>query len=401
MLSVFLLSIATGPLFLAPLSEMYGRSIVLQLSNLVFIIFNLACGLAQSKEQLIIFRFLAGLGGSASQTVGGGSLTDIFVHEERGKAIGIFCLAPVLGPALGPISGGYITENTSWRWVFHSVTIAAGLVQIFSFVALRETFPPLVLNKIKRERIAATGNTSLRTRWDAPRHSPSRAFRTAIVRPFRLLGTQLIVQILAIYLAFIFGVLFLVLATFSELWVVQYHQSLGTSGLNYLSMAIGLFVAAQLGSRWQDQIYITLKNRSGGHGKPEFRIPLLIPGAILVPAGLLWYAWSAERHLHWIMPNIGIALFSAGVIIEYLATQTYIVDVYTHFAASALGATSVLRNLAGFGFPLFAKHLYHRLHLGWGNSLLALIAIVLGWPAPFLLWWYGESWRKRSPFAVG
>lgn len=68
-LSVFVLAYAVGPLILAPLSEIYGRVIVLQLANVVFLIFNLACGLAQTKVQLIIFRFFSGLGGSAPLAV--------------------------------------------------------------------------------------------------------------------------------------------------------------------------------------------------------------------------------------------------------------------------------------------------------------------------------------------
>jgi hypothetical protein len=66
-----------------------------------------------------------------------------------------------------------------------------------------------------------------------------------------------------------------------------------------------------------------------------------------------------------------------------------------------LGAATVLRSLAGFGFPLFASSLYDRLGLGWGNSLLAFVAIVIGWPSPVILWFYGEKMRMRSPFAAG
>ncbi|CAL3962856.1 unnamed protein product, partial [Diplocarpon coronariae] len=64
-LSVFVLAYAVGPLICGPLSEMYGRVIVLQLGNLLYLFFNLGCGLARTKEQLVAFRFLSGLGGSA------------------------------------------------------------------------------------------------------------------------------------------------------------------------------------------------------------------------------------------------------------------------------------------------------------------------------------------------
>jgi MFS family permease len=68
-LSIFVLAFAIGPLFLGPLSEIYGRVPVLQLSNLFYLIFNIACGVSRSKGQMIAFRFLSGLGGSAPLAV--------------------------------------------------------------------------------------------------------------------------------------------------------------------------------------------------------------------------------------------------------------------------------------------------------------------------------------------
>jgi hypothetical protein len=101
------------------------------------------------------------------------------------------------------------------------------------------------------------------------------------------------------------------------------------------------------------------------------------------------------------MPNIGAVIFSSGILIGMQCIQTYIVDAYTRYAASAVAGVTVLRSLAGFGFPLFAPYMYKSLHYGWGNSLLAFVAIGIGWPAPFLLWKYGELLRKRSTFAAG
>lgn len=69
-MSVFVLAYAIGPLFLGPMSEIYGRVIVLQAANLFYLVFNVACGVAQSKGQMIAFRFLSGLGGSAPLAVG-------------------------------------------------------------------------------------------------------------------------------------------------------------------------------------------------------------------------------------------------------------------------------------------------------------------------------------------
>ena len=127
----------------------------------------------------------------------------------------------------------------------------------------------------------------------------------------------------------------------------------------------------------------------------------MIPGAILVPTGLFIYGWSAQYHVFWFVPDLGAFLFAAGTIIGFQCVQTYIVDSYQRYAASAVGAATFLRSLAGFGFPLFARAMFDALGLGWGNSLLAFIGIGIGIPAPFLLWKYGEGLRKRSQFAAG
>lgn len=400
-LSIFVLAYAIGPLFLGPLSEMYGRVIVLQTSNLMYLFFNLGCGLAQTKTQLIIFRFLAGLGGSAPLAIGGGVLSDLFTPEQRGRAISVYSLAPLLGPAVGPIAGGFVTEKTTWRWVFYATTIADGLIQIVGLFYLQETYPPVLLHRKKRKLIKETGNEALHTEWDDPNRTVVAALRTSLLRPFKLLGTQVIIQVLALYMAYLYGLMYLVLSTFPTVWTDIYHESVGTGGLNYISLGVGFFLGTQICAPCQDRIYRVLKKRNNGVGKPEFRVPLMVPGALLVPIGLFWYGWTVQAHTHWILPNIGVAIFTGGLIIGFQCIQTYIVDAYTRYAASAVGAATVLRSLAGFGFPLFASYMYNTLDYGWGNTLLAFLAIGLGWPAPILLWMYGEKLRKKSTFAAG
>lgn len=143
--------------------------------------------------------------------------------------------------------------------------------------------------------------------------------------------------------------MYLVLATFPSVWEEIYDQSTGIGGLNYLSLGVGFFMGSQIAAPLNDRIYIALKRRNGNVGRPEFRCPLMVPGAILVPVGLFIYGWTARQGVHWIFPNIGAALLSAGMIMGFQCAQTYIVDAYPRFAASAIAAAVVLRSLAGFG----------------------------------------------------
>lgn len=124
----------------------------------------------------------------------------------------------------------------------------------------------------------------------------------------------------------------------------------------------------------------------------------MIPGGLLVPIGLFLYGWSAQYKTHWIVPNIGAAIFAMGLIICFQCCQTYIVDAYTRYAASATGVSAFLRTMAGFAFPLFATDLYKALGQGWGNSLLGFVSLGMGTVAPILLWFYGEWLRSKSAY---
>lgn len=383
------------------MSEIYGRVIILQLANLFYLFFNLGCGLSRTSGQLIAFRFLSGFGGSAPLAIGGGVLSDLFTPEQRGKAMSMYSLAPLLGPAIGPIAGAFISEYISWRWIFYVTTIADAVIQIAGLFLLRETYAPVLLRWRRQRLVKQTGNTELHTDFDDPDKTVGRTLATAIARPFRMLFTQPIIQVLALYMMYLYGLMYLVLSTFPTLWL-SYGFSVGIGGLHYIALGIGFFLGAQITAPLQDRIYARLKRRYGvTMGRPEFRVPMMIPGALMVPIGLVIYGWTAQYRTLWIGPDIGVAIFTAGVIIGFQCIQTFLVDTYTRYAASAVAAATVLRSLAGFAFPLFAPALYARLDYGWGNTLLAFLAVAIGWPGPILLWKFGQKLRKRSTFAVG
>jgi MFS family permease len=245
-----------------------------------------------------------------------------------------------------------------------------------------------------------TSNLSYHTIYDSTLSLPTIIAR-ALIRPFRMLLTQPIIQLLSAYQLLLYGVLYILFSTLPTLWTVRYHERPSIAGLNYISLGIGVWGGAQIAAPLNDRIYRALKRRNGNVGKPEFRVPLMGAGALMCPLGLFVYGWAAQAHLHWIVPNVGVLLFAAGNIISYTCSQTYILDSYTRFAASGTAAVVTLRSIAGFGFPLFAPYMYEKLDYGWGNSVLGFISIILGIPAPLVFWKYGERLRAKSQFAAG
>ncbi|GME37256.1 MFS multidrug transporter-like protein [Neofusicoccum parvum] len=110
-LSIYMLAFSVGPLITSPLSEMYDRLVVLQGSNAFFLIFNTACGFAKTPGQLLAFRFLSGIGGAV--------MGEMFTPLERGQAVSIYSIAPLLGPVVGPDCGGLLAQHAwlLWRWL--------------------------------------------------------------------------------------------------------------------------------------------------------------------------------------------------------------------------------------------------------------------------------------------
>lgn len=326
---------------------------------------------------------------------------DCFTAEQRARAVGIYSLTPLLGPAIGPIVGGFIIENTSWRWMFYATSIADGVIQAAGIFLLQETFAPSLLQTKARKLRQTTGNSAYHTEFDG--EEVGSKLRVALVRPCRLLLTQPIVQVVALYSAYVYGVMYLMLSTFPDLWSGEnrYHESISLGALNYISLALGFTLGSQLPARVNDRVYLALSKRPGQKGCPEFRVPPMVLGSVLVPIGLLIYGWSAQALTHWIVPNLGAMTFAIGSIMVFQGIQVYVVDAYTRYAASAMAAASLLRSLTGMGFPLFAPYMFEKLDYGWGNSLLAFISIAIGFPAPILLWYFGADLRKRSTFAAG
>jgi multidrug resistance protein len=136
--SIFVLGFACGPLLLAPLSELYGRVLIYNTTNVLFLAFTILCAVAQNPSMLLAFRFLSGFAGVATITIGSGTIADLMPREKRGRAVSIWSVGTILGPMIGPIIGGYVTEALGWRWMFWVIAIVVGFQgRYWSLVLLR------------------------------------------------------------------------------------------------------------------------------------------------------------------------------------------------------------------------------------------------------------------------
>jgi multidrug resistance protein len=401
--SVYVLGFAAGPLVFAPLSEIYGRTIVYHVCNMCFCAFVIGCALAPSMSSLIAFRFLSGVFGSCPITNGGGSITDMITQERRGAAMAVFSIGPLLGPIIGPVAGGFLSESKGWRWVFWLILIISGTVSALMFAFLRETYAPIILQRRVEKLRKETGNPLLRSRLDAGL-SPRDYFARGIVRPLKMLVWSPICIIFGIYIAIVYGYLYLMFTSLTMVFMQYYSFTTSQSGLTFVGLGIGSLLGLAYFSVTSDR-YIKKKSAAADAAadeagiaregmKPEYRLPSLRIGAFLLPAGLFIYGWTAEYRIHWAVPILGTLIVGVGNLIIFMALQLYLVDAFTIYAASALAANTVVRSIAGAVLPLAGLSMFNKLGVGWGNSLLGFIATAM-LPIPFLIIRYGEYLRKN------
>jgi len=227
--------------------------------------------------------------------------------------------------------------------------------------------------------------------------SPRDLFWFSIARPCKMLFRSPIVFLLSLYMGIVYGYLYLLFTTLTEVFEGQYGFSQGSVGLTFLGIGVGSLLGLLVFGIASD---LMLKRLSAkGEMKPEYRLPPLMPGSLLIPAGLFMYGWSADKHVQWIVPIIGTSCVGLGLMATFMSTNTYLVDAFTIHAASALAANTVFRSLIGAILPLGGRQMYQALGLGWGNSLLAFIALALS-PVSWILYKYGERIRKSRRFQV-
>ncbi|USP80793.1 MFS general substrate transporter [Curvularia clavata] len=394
-LSAYVIGYSLGPLLVAPLSELYGRSLVYQVSSLLFAAFSVGCALSTNVGMFIAFRLLSGCAGVTPLALGASSVGDVMREDQMGKPMALWGLASLLAPVLAPVAGGYLTEAASWRWIFWVIVIAMGVLIFASPFLLRETYAPVILErKAARMRKSLNVSEQQSSMHASVATSKVAVVRSAFLRPFTMFFSSPIVLILSIYVACVYAYQYLMFSTLASIYQALYKLSAGKLGLIYLGTGIGTILAVGFIGPMSDKLAARNK-QNGKDTTPEQILWPQLMGAILVPAGLFWYGWTLEAESHPVVPLVGLGVFGFGMMAVLMPVQMYLVQAYGVHSASALAATNTLRNIAGALLPLGGPELYQTLGYGWGNSLLAFISIAMI-PMPAVLMRFGGKLRARD-----
>lgn len=149
----------------------------------------------------------------------------MFTPADRGTAVSIYSVAPLAGTVVGVLAGGALTQYAHWSWCFWVISVLDVLVQLAGLAFLKETYPPVLLRRRRNVLVKETGNGNLKTEYDG-----NRKWKTLLAknlkRPFHMLGSQPIVQIMSVYQGYAYGLAFMLSGMYPTLhFLTSCHSS--------------------------------------------------------------------------------------------------------------------------------------------------------------------------------
>ena len=282
------------------------------------------------------------------------------------------------------------------------MAIFSGALWIISALTVPETYGPVILRSRAKALSKRTGEVyKSRVEISQGKVSIVNAFKVALSRPWILLFKEPIVLLLSVYMAIIYGTLYMMFAAFPIVFQQQRGWSQGVGGLSFIRVAIGM-IAALIYTVFDNDRYRNIENASVAKGErgapPEARLPPSMIGCVCIPVGLFVFAWTNYPSIHWVVCIIFTAPFGFGMVLVFLSIMNYLIDAYTIYAASVLAANSILRSTFGAVFPLFTTYMYQNLGIHWASSIPAFLALACV-PFPFLFYKYGPPIRKKCKYS--
>ncbi|KAL2823794.1 MFS general substrate transporter [Aspergillus cavernicola] len=397
--TLYVLGFASGPTFWAPASELSGRRWPITAGVFGYSLFTIATATAKDVQTIMLTRFFAGFFAASPLSIVPAAFADIYNNRQRGVAVACFAMAVFVGPFASPFTGGFIVMSyLHWRWTMYISAIMGFLGTILLLFFFKETYAPIILVSKAKTLRRQTRNWGVHAKQDEVELDFKELITVNFSRPFRMLFTEPIVFLVTVYMSFIYGLMYALLAAYPVVFQEIHGMSLGVGSLPFIGLIIGELLAGVYTLLGQPA-YTKKLAENGDIPVPEWRLPPAIVGGITFTIGLFWYGWTGFRQeIHWMAPTASGVLVGFGIYCIFLNCFNYLIDSYLQFAASVFAANTILRSAVGACFPLFSRQLFVNLGVQWAGTLLGcLAAVMIPIPLAFIIW--GPRLRRKSRFA--
>ncbi|KAG2065780.1 MFS general substrate transporter [Suillus decipiens] len=433
-LAAFMLIQGNFPLIWSAVAEITGRKVVYLLSSALFVVGSAILALSKTIEVMIGMRALQAAGSSAFLAISAATMADIYDTHERGTKMGIFYAAPLLGPALGPIIGGSLSQSFNWRASFYFLLIC-GVIIFLSFLFLfKDTYRcerSLAYCFALKRRLASqepvrrpsqstiagsefsmdqTHEKDLEKQFQLPIIPEETQSATPTPGPdniklsikdinpfppyFQILSRKNNVLIL-IPNGLVFGFNYCLSYTCERTLANAYGYDALSVGMVLLCLGVGDIAGSIIGGRWSDRVVRKMKDENGGQWYAEMRLVSSKLAMLWLPPSVIGYGWVCDKHQNAAVICVMLVLVGFTSIWMYASTLSYLVDANPGRSAAAVATNSSFRGTLAFVSAIIAVPLQNALGDGilftaWACVLTAaelLIIIVIH---------KGESWRKEN-----
>ncbi|KAG2120071.1 MFS general substrate transporter [Suillus cothurnatus] len=423
-LSLFILAQGNFPIIWSSISEIKGRKLVYLLSIALFIIGSSTVAISRTIGLVIGMRIVQGAGSSAVFAIGTATLADIYEPHQRGTMMGVYYSAPLLGPSLGPICGGALTQGLGWRAIFWFLAIWGGIIFLAFLLLFKDTFRKErsviyqnVLNSRPQEQQSSEARDELRyisksevggeSQTTSKDIEAQRTVITAIkdvklsvadINPFPAYlsivsrKNSLVIMITSgLILGFSFSIAYTCARTLS----MYYHYDAMKTGLVLLAWGVGSVAGSIFGGRWSDRTLARLKAANGGVSFPEMRLESTKIVMLWSPLSVIGYAWVCQERVS--IAAVCVMLFLAGFLSvwTYTSILAYLVDANTGRSSMAVATNSSVRGLFAFVAAEIAIPLQDAIGDGglytlWAGLMVVVECMIL------LVLYKGRNWREAS-----
>lgn len=374
----------------------------------LFCIISIPTAIAPNAIGFYVLRFLQGFFGSPCLATGGASIADVYSETGSGSALPYAMTTWVLcifcAPAIGTLVSGFAIPVLGWRFSMWEVLIAAGPVLVLLFLLPETSHDTILYRRARRLKTlygAGAGGTGgmHKSKGDM---SLSMLVRESLLVPAKITFLDPAILFLNVYTSLTYGIYYSFFEAFPIVYQGIYGFNLGEMGLAFLAIVVGTLISFVVYNTY----IFRMQNRMQDTMQTQKTPPPSKPETVLIPAlfacfgpsiGLLLFGWASRPDVHWIVPTLGIVIYPANVYILMQCVFMYIPACHPRYAASVFAATDFTRSAFACGAVIFSRPLYLNLGVGRGSTLLAGLTIgcVVG---IYLLFWFGESLRKRSKF---
>lgn len=374
------------PMFLAPLSEIYGRQPIYTTGILLFAILQIPTALSPTFAGVAIAKFLTGCVAGIPISNVGATAADLYPTSHTAWPIMLFSFtSQALGPDLGPVIGSafYVTTG-SIHWLYWLTLILGMITFVWSL-----TFGETLHDKLYERQTGVKKNKS----------SVATYVTKELFRAFRMLFTEPIVIAMALTTTYLFGLIFIYLEGYPLVYEDGYDFNPTQEGATFL-VGIGGGLLALATQPLQNYMYRrSALSTSDGRPRPEACLYTACFAVWCLPASIFWFAFtSTDPSVSYQVPMWSGFLFGYAEVATYAGVWQYVTDAYGESAGSALAACNLPANGISAGLAHLAVPMFDNEGTKWALATLAFIS--LGFLAvPPLIILKGPELRRRSRFA--